>query len=63
MNQDERSSVLATALSIIGDVVDLRGEKVTRPVLVRFTWFCMGAVFVLASVRPKSSGRQAKSDA
>jgi hypothetical protein len=55
MNQDEATSVLAAVLSVIGDVVDLRGQKVTRPVLVRFAWFCAGAVFVLATVRPKSS--------
>ena len=56
MNQDERSSLLEVALNVIGDVVDLRGQKkVTRPVLVRFAWFCMGAVFVLATVRPKSA--------
>jgi len=40
MNQDELSPVLATVLSVIGDIVDLRGQKVTRPVLVRFAWFC-----------------------
>jgi hypothetical protein len=55
MNQDETSPVLAAMLSVIGDVVDLRGQKVTRPVLVRFAWFCIGAVLVLATVRPKSS--------
>jgi hypothetical protein len=55
MNQDAASSVITAVLSIIEDVVDVRGQKITRPVLVRFAWFCVGAVFVLATVRSKSS--------
>jgi len=63
MNQDEDSSVVAAVLSVIGDVVDLRGQNVSRPVLVRFAWFCIGAVFVLAVVRPTSSEAHATRDA
>jgi len=62
MSQDEKSSVVAAVLSVIEDVVDLRGEKVTRPVLIRFACFCIGAVVVLATVRPESS-RQETGDA
>ena len=63
MNQDERSSLVSAVLSVIGDVVDLRGQKATtRPVLVRFAWFCAGVVFVLA-FRPASSGGPETSDA
>jgi hypothetical protein len=62
MNQSDKSSA-ATVLSIIRQIVDLRGQDLPRPVLVRFTWFCLGAVFVFVSVRPKQSGAQETGDA
>jgi len=52
MDQPETGSAPAVAWSIIRKIVDLRGQDLPRPVLVRFAWFCVGAVFVLASVRP-----------
>ena len=55
MKPSENSSAVESALSIIRTVVDLRGEDLPRPVLVRLTWFCLGAVFVFISVRPKPS--------
>jgi hypothetical protein len=55
MNQTDKSSAVESALSIIRTVVDVRGDDLPRPVLVRFTWFCLGAVFVFVSVRPKHS--------
>ena len=57
MNQSDTGSAAATAVRIIRNVADLRGQDLPHPVLVRLAWFCIGAVFVLASVSPGPSMR------
>ena len=61
-NKGDESSAVASVLSIIRSIVELRGQNLPRPVLVRFAWFCIGAVFVLASVRFRPSEPDAESD-
>lgn len=61
MNQTDKRSVAVTALGVIRNIADLRSQDLPRPVLLRFTWFCIGAVFVLTSVRPKTADLQMKS--
>jgi hypothetical protein len=63
MNQSDKNSAASTALNIIRQIVDLRGQDLPRPVLLRFTWFCLGAVFVFVSVRPKQAEPRETSDA
>lgn len=55
MNQSDNGPASATAVRIIRNIADLRGQDLPHPVLVRLAWFCIGAVFVLASVRPGQS--------
>ena len=62
MNQDDKSSAAETAFSIIRNISSLSGQDLPRPVLIRFAWFCVGAVFVLASVRTRPSGQKVKPD-
>jgi len=58
MNETEKSAAAATALTIVRSIASLAREDPPRPVLVRFAWFCAGAVFVLATLRTRPSGRQ-----
>jgi len=62
MNQTDTSVAAATALRIIRNLADLRRQDLPRPLLVRFAWFCVGAVFVLASVRTSPSGPATEPD-
>jgi hypothetical protein len=63
MNDSERSAAETTALTIIRNIASLARQDPPRPLLVRFAWFCAGAVFVLAMVRTGPSGRQETVDA
>jgi hypothetical protein len=56
MNESERSAAATAALTVIKNIAYLAREDPPRPVLVRFAWFCAGAVFVLATVRARPSG-------
>jgi len=58
MNQSERTSAAAIALSVIRNITYLDDQDLPRPVLVRLAWFSLGAVLMLASVRTKPTGRQ-----
>ena len=58
MEDSDINTAAAIAARIIRSIPDLGREDLPRPLLIRFAWFCAGAVFVLASVRLGPSGRR-----
>ena len=57
MNQSERSSAAAVALSVIRNITYLDDQDLPRPVFIRLAWFSLGALLMLASLRTKPTER------